>query len=592
MAIYIVPISILIGLIFIGIVASKLYVRSRQDMSFVRTGLGGLKVVKSGGAIVLPVFQEIVRVNANTLKLEVKKANEESLITFDRLRVDTTVEFYLKVGGDDDSISKAAQTLGDLTNDPEKLKVLIEGKLVDALRSTAARMTMSDLHEKRTDFIAGVKESLSEDLAKNGLELESASLTSLNQTDLKYFKDDNAFDAAGRLILTTAVQASLKARNEIEQDTGVQMAQKNLEATQSKLTIQKQEQDAKLTTQQEIEQRTADTNAEIKKTQANRNLEAETVVIETQRTIDTQKLEAQSIVLAKEQAIIKAQQEVSEQRIQSETAVTTREQEAKITIAQKSQDVAQANAEANVKLAEEIKTQEGVTTARDVAVAERQKAISLVQADEAAQKDAIIIKVAAEAESAAAEHTAKATITLATANKDAAVLAADAIKATGLANADALQAHNDAANSLSPALVEQQVKLKTIEQLPSIIAESVKPMLNIDSIHIAEVGGLNGASGNGTSSSQGSANTEGSSGLGTEVVNAALRYQALQPVVNNVLASVGLKGSGLDNLVSSAVGAFAAETPSASTAGTPLTAIAPESGAPIAGAKNSSKNSK
>ncbi|MGZ7142682.1 hypothetical protein ACXWOE_09695, partial [Streptococcus pyogenes] len=80
----------LVGLLTIGFVFARLYKRSTKELAFVRTGLGGQKVIMDGGAIVLPVFHERVLVNMNTLKLEVVRRERESLITKDRMRVDVT----------------------------------------------------------------------------------------------------------------------------------------------------------------------------------------------------------------------------------------------------------------------------------------------------------------------------------------------------------------------------------------------------------------------------------------------------------------------------------------------------------------------
>ena len=54
-------ILILVGIIFaaliiIGIIIARLYRRSSKEISFVRTGFGGEKVILGGGAIVLPVL--------------------------------------------------------------------------------------------------------------------------------------------------------------------------------------------------------------------------------------------------------------------------------------------------------------------------------------------------------------------------------------------------------------------------------------------------------------------------------------------------------------------------------------------------------
>ena len=118
---------------------------------------------------------------------------------------------------------------------PESLKELIEGKFVDALRSVAAGMTMSQLHEQRADFVQKVQQVSAADLAMNGLELESVSLTGLDQTSIEHFNANNAFDAEGLTKLTEQIELRKKARNDIEQETRVQIETKNLEAEQRSL---------------------------------------------------------------------------------------------------------------------------------------------------------------------------------------------------------------------------------------------------------------------------------------------------------------------------------------------------------------------
>lgn len=47
---------VLLGFIVIGLIFAKLYKRATKEMAFVRTGFGGEKIIKDGGAIVLPVL--------------------------------------------------------------------------------------------------------------------------------------------------------------------------------------------------------------------------------------------------------------------------------------------------------------------------------------------------------------------------------------------------------------------------------------------------------------------------------------------------------------------------------------------------------
>lgn len=144
-------------LFIIGIIFARLYRRASAEQAFVRTGLGGQKVVMSGGAIVMPIFHEIIPINMNTLKLEVSRSTIDSLITKDRMRVDVVVAFFVRVKPSVEGIATAAQTLGQRTLSPEDLRMLVEDKFVDALRATAAQMTMHELQDTRENFVQGCK---------------------------------------------------------------------------------------------------------------------------------------------------------------------------------------------------------------------------------------------------------------------------------------------------------------------------------------------------------------------------------------------------------------------------------------------------
>src|SRR3954464_11984226 len=63
-----VAIGVLVVLV-IGLLLAKLYRRSTRDEAYVRTGLGGQKVVLDGGSLVLPVFHSTAAVNLKTLRL-------------------------------------------------------------------------------------------------------------------------------------------------------------------------------------------------------------------------------------------------------------------------------------------------------------------------------------------------------------------------------------------------------------------------------------------------------------------------------------------------------------------------------------------
>ena len=229
-----------------------LYRRSSKEVSFVRTGLRGEKVVISGGAFVLPIIHNITSVGMRTLRIEVKRGGDKSFITKNRMRVEIVAEFYVRVTPSKEAVSIAAGTLGKRTMEPESLRDLVQGRFVDALGIVAAKMSMEEIQEKRGEYIKAVKGIVAESLSSTGLELEAVSLTSVDQAGLEVFDPSNAFDAEGLTQLTEQIEAGKKKRNDIEQDTAIRIRTKNLEAEQKALEIDQAREFSRLLQEREI----------------------------------------------------------------------------------------------------------------------------------------------------------------------------------------------------------------------------------------------------------------------------------------------------------------------------------------------------
>jgi uncharacterized membrane protein YqiK len=529
--------SALLLLVVIGLLFAKLYKRASKEIGFVRTGAGGEKVVINGGALVLPVFHETMPVNMNTVRLAVERKNSDALITLDRLRIDVKAEFYVRVKPDAQSIAIAAQTLGMRTMHPDALKELVEGKFVDALRSVAAGMTMAQLHEQRSDFVQKVQQVSSADLAMNGLELESVSLTGLDQTSIEHFNANNAFDAEGLTKLTEQIELRKKARNDIEQDTRVQIETKNLEAARQSFLLGRDTEFARLEQERELEVRRAEQAAEIAREQAARQREADAARIEAKRQIDAQQIEADRAI--------------KEARIAQEQALELARQEQQIAVQNKSRDESQAKAEADKARADAVAAEEQVATSRETEIAERTKRIELIDAAREAERAAIGIRVQAEAEKQAAADRAEAARLGAEGEAEAAKLRAEADRVRFEVEAAGQRAVNEAANLLSSGQISLQTKLALLKVLPEVIREAAKPMEAIDSIKIVQVDGLTGAgAGSGAAAS---ADGGGDRNLANSAVQAALRYRAQAPMIDGLMKELGFDGSSFDGLVKGAL---------------------------------------
>jgi len=534
----------LLGLIALAIVVAillwivrRLYVRSSKDRAFVRTGLGGQKVVLDAGAFVLPMVHEVTPVNMNTLRLEVRRGQEQALITRDRMRVDVTAEFLVRVQASAAAVAAAAQTLGYRTLEAEKLRELIEGKFVDALRTIAADTTLEDLHEKRGTYARQVRESVAQDLISNGLELQSISLTQLEQADIAFFNPGNAFDAEGLTRLTEQIEQRKKERNDVEQNTLIAIRNKNLEAEKLVLEIDRESEYARLSQQREVEVARARQRSEVNRERAEHEREAEQVQITAKQAVEAARIRSE---LTLEQDRIRKAQALQAAEIERRMSVDLAEQQRTIAVAEQSRAQSQAHAAADDARALAVAAEERVTTARQTEAAERAKAIELIAAAQAGEKEALRLKLAVDAEKDAAEGRSTVVRLQAEADAQAERIRIEAARVRAEMEADALRQMNEAHNVLSPEARVSGFRHKLLDKVEGIVRESVRPLEHIESIKILSVDGLGGQAAAGGEQAGGA--------LSDQVVNSALRYRAQAPLVDKLLNEIGVDLSSADRL--------------------------------------------
>ena len=389
-----------------------LYRRSSKEIAFVRTGMGGERVVISGGAFVLPIIHNITSVGMKTLCIEVQRNGNKSFITKNRMRAEVTAEFYVRVAPTNDSVSIAAQTLGSRTLEPDSLKELVQGRFVDGLGVVAAKMSLDEIQENRSDYIKKVATHVEEAIKHTGLELETVSLTSLNQAPVSVFDPSNTFDAEGLTQITEFTQSRKKKRNDIEKDTEVSIRNKNLQSIKQTLEIEKEEEFSKYQQKREIEQQRAIENTETIKTKSEKEKESELAEISSQKDIEIARIGKKDFVEMEKsiqetkliQEIEKRRKEQNEFRKQTEIEIKQRDVDTEKSILELERDVEFSRLEkqrsVDIKLADE-KAQ----TAKEEARKRYESEEAYIMAEEqiknaktAQQKNVDSFKIAAEQE--------------------------------------------------------------------------------------------------------------------------------------------------------------------------------------------------
>jgi len=513
---------IIIGVIVLSVIAvmfitaatvTKLYKRTKKGLAFVKTGFGGEKVVVDGGMVVLPILHEIAWVSLGTRKITVGRRDKNGLTTKDNYRADVEAVFYLRVKQDAASISLAAQQLGHGAMDDNELKILLEDKFEDGLRSAASSMDMDELRIAREKFILTVQTNVQDDLEKNGIELETVSLVSLNQTSVAFFDPTNAFDAKGMAQLTVITEDCKRARNAAEQDSNIAIQQKNLETQKRSLDIQQQGELAR-----------AEQEKMIKVAQAQRERESE----EAQITATRQVAEAN---IAKDRAIKEAE-------ISRNKAIEIAGQQKNIEIFAKSKEESAAESEANEAKAKAVATEEKIQTSKVTEIATREKSIAIINAEQEAEEKAVGVRVAAQAEKNAAEDKAVGVRVAAQAEADAVKYKASAREAELLAEAAGQEAINLAQNKLSPEIVRMNIQIETIKNADKIIEAMMKPVEKIDGIKMINITGLTGSNG-----IAGGSNGGGSGSAINDLFTGMMNYKATMPFIDDILKDAGFDAS-------------------------------------------------
>ena len=417
----------------IAVTITRLYLKTAADQAFVRTGMGGQRPIIDGGSLVVPFVHEVIPVSLQTMRLDVDRSGPDALITGDNLRADVAAEFYIKVQKIREHILAAATSLGHRSVDAESVKLLVNQKLVSALRTVAATRPLHELHTKRDEFAQAVQIIVEKDLAHNGLTLESVTISRLDQTPPNAMRGaDNVFDAQGLRTIAEITQRQRVERNSIEREADQRVTAQDVQRDQ-------------FVFEQEVARANAAATKErdIQIAQANAQRESATVSAEQARLAGIAAVRRDEAVQVAEVEKTRALEVANQQREQAARVaevekvrtveLATRENE--IAIATKERQRAQTEAERYAAEAQMEEQRQAVRTVEVTQTAERDKARAIIDAQAEFERKRLQEQVSAdvaayatvkeaEAHELAAAREAAARLTLAQADKEATELRA------------------------------------------------------------------------------------------------------------------------------------------------------------------------
>jgi len=448
----------------------RFYRKSTRDTALLRTGAGGQRVALDGGFFALPMLHRVDEINMRAHRVVVKRAGESSLLTEDRLRVDVTMEFRVRVNAEPRDVAAAAQTFGARTLRSEELGRMLEGRFADVIQSCSAVRTLDALHEQRAEYVNAVRAALLQELSENGLRLESVALIHFDQTPFSALNENNVFNAVGMRKLAEIVATNKKRRAETESDAEISVAQTQLLTTKRRIELNLEQEQAQIGQRQELENSRTRSEAEMSRAKELAQLAVEKARLDRERELSASQIDRDH--------------ELDKARLAARLALEVQRVNQSIDLSRHQEAEALASIEGERAKTKLMLEQESGQTEREMAVQQRQHELGLARIALDSESDALRVK----SEVSRLHEIAQA-------EADALRIKAAAQEASMVAEAAGAAARISADNAQTPELMDLRLQMARIEALPILAEKMVKPMEKIESIRINHLSGLSGSQG-------------------------------------------------------------------------------------------------
>lgn len=291
-----------------------------------------IKIVRGGGAFVLPVFQRSNRISLLSIKLDV---STPEVYTEQGVPVMCDGTSIIKIGSSVEEIATAAeQFLGKTREELEnEAREVLEGHL----RSILGSMTVEEIYQNRDKFSQSVQEVASVDLAKMGLIIVSFTI--------KEVRDKNGYlDSLGKPRIAQVKRDADIAEAEALKETRIKKAEAEKESQQAEL--ERQTEIAEASKEKELKLAIYKEEQDIAKAKADQAYNLETAKAQQQvveQEMEVKVIERQKQIELEEKEIIRREKQYdSEVKKKADADRYSKEQEA---LAHKAREVAEAEAE-------------------------------------------------------------------------------------------------------------------------------------------------------------------------------------------------------------------------------------------------------
>ena len=425
---------VLIGIGFLYLLLTC-YRKVEKGRALVRTGGTRTKVILNGGFVV-PIIHRSELIDISVKRIEIDRTGKNGLICQDNIRADIKVVFFVRINNVEADIIKVADSIGCVraSSEPE-IRNLFDAKFSEALKTVGKRFLFIQLYEDRDKFREAILKVIGTDL--NGYVLEDAAIDYLEQTPVEMLDPDNILDAEGikKITMLTAEQAKLS--NKIQRDKEKVIKQQDVEAREAILELERQLKETEARQQREVETVRSREEAETAKVAEEERRKGEIARIAADEEIAIAEENKQRQVLVAQRnkertdgvELERVERERMIEQIERERVTQLKQIEAEKAIEQQRKEIQDVIRERVIVEKSVVEEQQKIKDTEAFATAEREKKVTVTNAEAAAQENLIqqIKEAEAHKQSAQfkADEDAYSVTTAAEASRQAAKLQAE-----------------------------------------------------------------------------------------------------------------------------------------------------------------------
>jgi len=240
--------------VLVGIGASR-YQKAKPDEALIATGRGGQKITVGGGMFVMPIVQQMFRLDLSAQTIPVTK---QGVITKNRVPINVHANAVYKIKGEIAAVKLAAQALWGAK--AEGVADIILSIAEGAFRDICGKMDPEEINEDRTKFANLVTENVTGHLDKIGVDLVTFVVNHISD-DQGYFEALSAralVEAKQDARQKTAIADREATITEVEQQRDSEVRSAETEAERAAATKDKDVKVAKYLAEVEAEKARAE----------------------------------------------------------------------------------------------------------------------------------------------------------------------------------------------------------------------------------------------------------------------------------------------------------------------------------------------